>query len=105
SRSVLRCLSTLLLPVANARSLPRTQPPWTNVSLPSGRTSLTVACRSTFGFDDRTQTYTAPAPTTVVLPTSGFVRYETSVPAGRCSHFQDHCEALPHRPPLPVLPE
>ena len=47
--------------VASLRSLARIQPFWTKVSLPSGRTSLTVAWRSTSGVDDFTQRLTAPA--------------------------------------------
>ena len=65
--------SSVLLAASSLRSLARTQPPCTKVSLPSGRTSLIVACRSTFGVDERTQTFTAPAPTTVVSPLSGAV--------------------------------
>ena len=42
----------LLELVASLRSLARSQPFWTNVSLPSGRTSLTVAWRSTSGVED-----------------------------------------------------
>ena len=51
--------------------LPRTQPFCTKVSLPSGLTSLIVACRSTLGAEERTQALTAPAPITVVSPASG----------------------------------
>ncbi len=39
--------------VESLRSLARSHPFWTNVSLPSGRTSLTVAWRSTSGVDER----------------------------------------------------
>jgi len=35
------------------RSSARTQPFWTKVSLPSGLTSLSVAWRTAFGFEDR----------------------------------------------------
>ena len=52
--------------VASLRSLARIQPFCTNVSLPSGRTSLIVACRSTSGVEDLTQRWTAPPPTAVV---------------------------------------
>src|SRR5207248_3067154 len=69
--SVGLCLKMLLAVVASLRSLARIQPFWTNVSLPSGRTSLTVAWRSTSGVDDLTQRWTAPAPTVVVLVVSG----------------------------------
>src|SRR5580692_11815737 len=87
----------------SARSLARSQPFCTNVSFPSGRTSLTVACRSTSGVDDRTQRSTAPPPITVVSLESGGVTYERDVPAGFCC--QSHCqaEALLHRPPESVL--
>ena len=57
--------------VASLRSLARIQPFWTKVSLPSGRTSLTVAWRSTSGVDDFTQRLTAPPPITVVSLLSG----------------------------------
>src|SRR5580698_3319546 len=57
--------------VDSSRSLARSQPFWTNVSLPSGRTSLTVAWRSTLGLDDSTQRLTAPPPIAVVLAVSG----------------------------------
>src|SRR3954471_7105855 len=90
-RSRARRLSTgssdVLFEASSLRSLPRSQPPCTNVSLPSGRTSVTVACRSTFGFEARTQTCTAPAPITVVFALSGFVRYDTPLPAGGWSHL------------------
>ena len=61
------CLNRLFAVVASLRSLARNHPFWTKVSLPSGRTSLTVAWRSTSGVDERTQRCTAPAPTTVVF--------------------------------------
>src|SRR3954471_16084919 len=67
---------------SSLRSLPRSQPPCTNVSLPSGRTSVMVAWRSTFGFDERTQALTAPAPSTTVFCFSGLVMYEAALPAG-----------------------
>ena len=57
--------------VASLRSLARIQPFWTKVSLPSGRTSLTVACRSTSGVDDFTQRLTEPPPIAVVSALSG----------------------------------
>src|SRR4051812_1125950 len=72
---------------SSLRSSARSQPPCTNVSLPSGRTSLTVACRSTFGFDDFTHTFTAPAPSTVTLSFKGAVTYEAALPAGGGSHL------------------
>src|SRR3954468_22039224 len=97
------CLKMLLEVVASLRSLARIQPFWTNVSLPSGRTSLTVATRSTSGVDERTQRLTAPLPTTAVFAVSGAVTYETAVPAAFCCHRQSHCDAFPHRPPVPVL--
>ena len=59
---------------SSLRSLARSQPFCTKVSLPSGLTSVSVACRSTFGVEERTQACTAPAPMTVVLPLSGPVR-------------------------------
>ena len=57
--------------VASLRSLARSQPFWTKVSLPSGRTSLTVAWKSTFGVEDLTHRWTAPPPIAVVLAVSG----------------------------------
>jgi hypothetical protein len=53
--------------------LARTQPFCTNVSLPSGRTSLIVACRSTLGFEALTHSFTPPAPKTVVFADNGAV--------------------------------
>src|ERR1700683_935766 len=57
--------------VASLRSLARSHPFWTNVSLPSGRTSLIVAWKSTSGGADSTHRWTAPAPITVVFAVSG----------------------------------
>src|SRR3954451_10903703 len=79
--------SSVLFRRSSLRSLPRTQPPCTKVSLPSGLTSLIVACRSTFGREERTQSRTAPAPTTVVLALSGPVRYDSALHAGLCAHL------------------
>src|SRR4249919_4404358 len=103
SSAVLGRLNMLFEFVESLRSLARIQPFWTKVSLPSGRTSLIVACRSTSGVDDRTQRFTAPLPMTVVSPVSGGETYETAVPEGCCCQFHSHCDALPHRPPVPVL--
>src|ERR1051325_859860 len=103
SSAVLGRLKMLFDVVDSFRSLARIQPFCTNVSLPSGRTSLIVACRSTSGVDDRTHTVTAPLPTTVVLAVSGDVTYDTALPAGYCCQFQLHCDALPQRPPGPAL--
>src|SRR5690349_11640989 len=103
SSSVLLWCRTSSVPVASLRSLARIQPFWTNVSLPSGRTSLTVAWRSTSGVDERTQRSTAPGPMTAVSPDSGAETYETAVPDGFCSQLHCHWEALPHNPPPPVL--
>ena len=69
--SVGLCLSMFAALVASLRSLARSQPFWTNVSLPSGRTSLTVAWRSTSGVDDLTHRWTAPPPIAVVSLVSG----------------------------------
>src|SRR4051794_14948164 len=102
SSVVLGRLSMLLESVDSFRSEARIQPFCTKVSIPSGRTSLTVACRSTSGVDDRTHRCTAPLPTTVVVSVSGSVTKETDVPAGFCCQFHCHCEALPHSPPPPV---
>src|SRR6476661_974888 len=103
SSAVLSCLNMLLEFVESLRSLARIQPFWTNVSFPPGRTSLIVACRSTSGVDDRTQRLTAPLPMTVVFAVSGAETYETAVAVGACCQFHDHCDALPHSPPVPVL--
>src|SRR4051794_30913796 len=94
SSAVLSRLNMLLEFVDSLRSLARSQPFCTNVSSPSGRTSLIVACRSTSGVDDFTHRSTAPAPMTVVFAASGADTYETEVPAGFCCHFQSHCDAL-----------
>src|SRR4051794_24178286 len=103
SSSVLGCLKMLSSVVESLRSLARSQPSWTNVSCPP-RTSLTVACRSTSGFDERTHSHTAPAPTVVMSLASGGETKETAVPGLFCCQSQLHCEALPHRPPVPVPP-
>src|SRR5580700_4441515 len=71
SSRVLGCLNMLSDPVESLRSLARIHPFWTNVSLPSGRTSLIVASRSTLGVEERTQRSTAPDPTTTVFAVSG----------------------------------
>ena len=71
SSVVLGRLNMLFVSVESLRSLARSQPFCTNVSLPSGRTSLIVACRSTSGVDERTQSETAPVPMTVVSLVSG----------------------------------
>jgi len=63
----------VLLSSSSLRAFPRTQPLCTKVSLPSGRTSLTVAWRSTFGCEERTQMSTPPAPATVVSLERGSV--------------------------------
>src|SRR6476660_237194 len=99
----LKRLNMLFASVESFRSLARSQPFWTNVSFPSGRTSLIVASRSTSGLVDRTQRLTAPLPMTVVFAVSGDETYETAVPDGLCCHLQSHCDALPHSPPVPVL--
>src|SRR5689334_10386418 len=78
----------------------RSQPPWTNVSLPSGRTSVIVACRSTLGFDERTHAVIAPAPTTVVLSASGAETYERPLPGGGSSHLYGGVAV--HSPSLPA---
>src|SRR3954463_867068 len=78
--------SGVLLAASSLRSFARTQPFCTKVSLPSGRTSVIVAWRSTLGVDERTHACTAPAPTTVVLPVRGAVRYDTALPGGLCTH-------------------
>src|SRR3954465_13208221 len=71
--------SSVLFRRSSLRSLPRSQPPCTNVSLPSGLTSVIVAWRSTFERVERSQARTAPAPMTVVLPRKGLVTYETAL--------------------------
>src|SRR3954469_1836420 len=76
--------SSGVLDGSSLRALPRSQPPCTNVSLPSGLTSLIVAWKSTFGLFVRTNSFTLPAPTTVVFELSGAVTYETALPAGFC---------------------
>src|SRR3954451_14530296 len=101
--SVLGCSNMLTALEASLRSLPRSHPLCTNVSWPL-RTSLTVACRSTSGVDERTHSCTDPAPTVVTSWTRGAERYETAVPSLFCCQFQLHWDALPHRPPVPVLP-
>ena len=100
---VLASPNRLFVPAESVRSLARIHPFWTNVSIPSGRTSLTVACKSTSGVDDRTHRLTDPAPMTVVFSLNGADTTDTAVPDGFC--FQSHCqlEALPQSPPPPVL--
>src|SRR5581483_5043746 len=103
SSVVLGCWNRSLDPVASLRSLARIHPFCTKVSLPSGRTSLIVAWRSTSGVDDRTHTSTAPPPTTVVFDVSGVETKETAELKGFCFQFHCHCVASPHRPPPPEL--
>src|SRR5258706_8828626 len=91
SSAVLSRLNMLFEFVESLRSLARIQPFCTNVSFPSGRTSLIVACRSTSGVDERTQSSTAPLPTTVVFAASGAETYDTAVPDGFCFQFHCHC--------------
>src|SRR5438876_4132289 len=92
SSAVLVRLNMLSDVVESLRSLARIQPFCTNVSLPSGRTSLIVACRSTSGVDDRTQMSTAPEPMTVVFVPNGAERYDTEAPDGYCCQLQSHWE-------------
>src|ERR1700741_945368 len=61
----------LFVVVESLRSLARNHPFCTNVSLPSGRTSLTVPGRATSGVEEPTQRWTAPALITVVFDFSG----------------------------------
>ena len=72
----------MLFFASSLRMLARTQPPWTKTSLPSGRTSLIVACRSTSGRAERALITTLPAPITVVSSASGSVMNEAAVPSG-----------------------
>jgi hypothetical protein len=64
------------------RSLARSQPFCTNVSLPSGRSSEIVACRSTSPVEALIHSCAAPAPNTTVLDRSGADTNDTEVPAG-----------------------
>src|SRR5271165_7501197 len=91
--------------VASLRSLARIQPFWTKLSFPSGRTSVTVAWRSTSGVDDSTQRFTAPPPMAVVSVLSGADTYDTAEPAWGCTQFHSHSDASPQRPPGPALVE
>ena len=56
---------------SSVRASLRSQPFWTKVSLPSGRISVIVAWRSTFGTEALIHVYTAPGPTTVFAAPSG----------------------------------
>src|SRR3954469_3074686 len=91
--------SSGVLDGSSLRALARSQPPCTNVSLPSGLTSLIVAWRSTFGFDDRTQACTAPAPTTSASRLSFPLTYDTALPGGLCVHLYGGVAV--QSPPLP----
>src|SRR3954447_5363932 len=91
--------SGVLFLASSLRSFARSQPPCTNVSLPSGLTSLIVTCRSTLRFEARIHARSAPAPITVVLALSGLVRYEALVPGGGLSHLYGGVAV--HRPSLP----
>src|SRR6202007_2481477 len=97
SRGVGDCLNMFSAVVASLRSLPRIHPFWTKVSLPSGRTSLTVAWRSTSGVDDFPQELTAPPPITVVSAPSGAETYDTAEPCVGCTQFHSHWAASPQR--------
>src|SRR3954447_7658599 len=72
---------------SSLRSLVLSQPLCTKVSLPSGRTSETVACRSTLGASAWIQAFSAPAPITAVSLLSGLLTYESACPAGLCDQW------------------
>jgi hypothetical protein len=74
--------SLVLFFLSSLRSLVRSQPLWTKVSLSSGRTSDTVTCRSTLGAAAWIQPLSAPAPITAVSERSGLETYESACPAG-----------------------
>ena len=63
--------SSVLLRASSLRALARSQPLCTNVSWPSGRTSETVAWRSTLRAEARIHAASAPPPTTAVSAASG----------------------------------
>src|SRR6185437_672860 len=96
SRVVLGRLNRLFESVESLRSVALIQPFCTKVSLPSGRTSLIVACRSTSGVEDLTQRLTAPAPIAAVSLLSGAETNEAASPAGGCVQLNSHCDAVPH---------
>src|ERR1700742_3647045 len=79
--------SGLLFFLSSFRAAAASQPPCTNVSLPSGRASLTVTCRSTSRLDGRIHAFKYPAPSTVVFESSGAVRYEAALPSGGCAQL------------------
>src|SRR3954451_3717192 len=96
----LRTASSFLLFLRSSlRSFARSQPDCTNVSLPSGRTSVIVACKSTLRLEERTHARTAPAPSTTVSPFSGGLVYETAVPFGFGAHLYGGVAV--HSPPSP----
>src|SRR5436190_714822 len=92
--------SGLLFSLSSLRSFARTQPFWTKTSLPSGRTSEIVTCRSAFGFDDLTHARTSPAPTTVVGVPSGSDTYERPLPGGGSCHWYGGVAV--HSPSVPA---
>src|SRR3712207_2184223 len=103
-RRLSRGSSGLLWRASSLRMSPRSQPPCTNVSLPSGRTSVTVTWRSVRGLVDFTQARTKPWPSTVVSSASGLDRNDAPVPFGGCC--PRYGGVAVHRPfsPEPVFP-
>src|SRR4051794_3184115 len=92
--------SAVLFAASSLRALPRTHPFCTKVSLPSGLTSVIVACRSTLGAEERTQALTAPAPITRVSAGGGSLREGTALAGGLCSH--SYSGVAVQRPPSPA---
>ena len=85
---------------SSLRSLARSQPLWTNVSLPSGRTSVIVACRSTSGVEDLIHSLDRAARRRSSCPRrAARSRTRRAVPAG--FWVQLYGGVAFHRPPVP----
>src|SRR5712692_2462944 len=93
--------SRVLFRGSSFRASERSQPFWTKVSLPSGRTSDTVTCRSTLGAEDRIHARSAPTKTTAVSEERGADTYDPALPAGLWS--QRYCGNAVQSPPGPEL--
>src|SRR5687767_1953005 len=94
--------SSELFFLSSLRMFARAQPFWTNVSLPSGRTSVITAWRSTVRLEDFTHASTRPGPITTVSSVNGAVTYDAEPPSGLCGH--SYAGDAVHRPfsPAPV---
>ncbi len=76
----------MLAAQSSLRSLARSHPLWTYVSIPSGRTSDTVTWRSTSGVEARIHALQRSGADDDHVLRSGALTYDTAVPGGFCVH-------------------